>query len=296
MSLFKDARPAAPSTATPQTAPDHAPGAGAAPKHGAWALRLAPLLLAALIAACGNTAKDAELRNSPEKLYAQAKDDLAAGSFDAAIKALERVEGRASGTLLGQQATLDLAYAQWRTNERVLAIATLDRFIKLHPSSPGMDYALYLKGLVNFNDNLGFLSSVSRQSLSERDQQASRDAFQAFGQLIEQFPESKYSDDARARMDYIVNALAEYEVHVARYYYRRSAFLAAANRAQQAVRDYQRAPASEEALYIMAASYEKLGLDTLRADAERVLKTNFPKTRYVKDGVRLADKPWWQFW
>ena len=296
MSLFKDARPVAPSTATPQTAPDHAPGAGAAPKHGAWALRLAPLLLAALIAACGSTAKDAELRNSPEKLYAQAKDDLAAGSFDAAIKALERVEGRASGTLLGQQATLDLAYAQWRTNERVLAIATLDRFIKLHPSSPGMEYALYLKGLVNFNDNLGFLSSVSRQSLSERDQQASRDAFQAFGQLIEQFPESKYSDDARARMDYIVNALAEYEVHVARYYYRRSAFLAAANRAQQAVRDYQRAPASEEALYIMAASYEKLGLDTLRADAERVLKTNFPKTRYVKDGVRLADKPWWQFW
>ena len=296
MSLFKDARPVAPSTATPQTAPDHAPGAGAAPKHGAWALRLAPLLLAALIAACGSTAKDAELRNSPEKLYAQAKDDLAAGSFDVAIKALERVEGRASGTLLGQQATLDLAYAQWRTNERVLAITTLDRFIKLHPSSPGMDYALYLKGLVNFNDNMGFLSSVSRQNLSERDQQASRDAFQAFGQLVEQFPASKYSDDARARMDYIVNALAEYEVHVARYYYRRSAFLAAANRAQQAVRDYQRAPASEEALYIMAASYEKLGLDTLRADAERVLKTNFPNTRYVKDGVRLPDKSWWQFW
>ena len=296
MSLFKDARPAAPSTATPRTAPDHAPGAGAAPGPGAWALRLAPLLLVALIAACGSTAKDEELRNSPEKLYAQAKDDLAAGSFDAAIKSLERVEGRASGTLLGQQATLDLAYAQWRTNERVLAIATLDRFIKLHPSSPGMDYALYLKGLVNFNDNLGFLSSVSRQNLSERDQQASRDAFQAFGQLIEQFPQSKYSDDARARMDYIVNALAEYEVHVARYYYRRSAFLAAANRAQQAVRDYQRAPASEEALYIMAASYEKLGLNTLRADAERVLKTNFPNTRYVKDGVRLPDKPWWQFW
>ena len=296
MSLFKDVRPAAPSANNPRTTPDHAPGGEAAPRPGVWAARMAPLLLVALLAACGSTTKDEGLRNSPEKLYAQAKDDLASGSFDAAIKALERVEGRASGTLLGQQATLDLAYAQWRTNERVLAIATLDRFIKLHPSSPGMDYALYLKGLVNFNDNMGFLSSVSRQNLSERDQQASRDAFQAFGQLVEQFPESKYSDDARARMDYIVNALAEYEVHVARYYYRRSAFLAAANRAQQAVRDYQRAPASEEALYIMAASYEKLGLDTLRVDAERVLKTNFPNTRYVKDGVRLPDKPWWQFW
>ena len=252
--------------------------------------------MVAMLAACGSTSRDEELRNSPEKLYEKAKDDLAAGSFDAAIKALERVEGRASGTLLGQQATLDLAYAQWRTNERVLAIATLDRFIKLHPSSPGMDYALYLKGLVNFNDSMGFLSGVSRQNLSERDQQASRDAFQAFGQLIEQFPDSKYSEDARARMDYIVNALAEYEVHVARYYYRRSAFLAAANRAQLAVRDYQRAPATEEALYIMAASYDRLGLETLRVDAERVLKANFPSTRYIKDGVRLPDKPWWQFW
>ena len=297
MSLFKDVRAAAPSTTPPRTTLDHAPSAaGPAPRPAAWARRLAPLLLVALVAGCSNTAKDEELRNSPEKLYAQAKDDLASGSFDAAIKGLERVEGRASGTLLGQQATLDLAYAQWRTNERVLAIATLDRFVKLHPSSPGMDYALYLKGLVNFNDNMGFLSSVSRQNLSERDQQASRDAFQAFGQLVEQFPDSKYADDGRARMDYIVNALAEYEVHVARYYYRRSAFLAAANRAQQAVRDYQRAPASEEALYIMAASYEKLGLDTLRTDAERVLKQNFPNTRYVKDGVRLPDKPWWQFW
>ena len=287
MSLFKDARPAAPQA--PRATPPDAP-------HGAWALRLAPVLLVALLAACGSTARDEELRNSPEKLYAQARDDLAAGSFDAAIKALERLEGRASGTLLGQQATLDLAYAQWRTNERVLAIATVDRFIKLHPSSPGMDYALYLKGLVNFNDTMGFLSGISRQNLSERDQQASRDAFQAFGQLVEQFPDSKYSVDARARMDYIVNALADYEVHVARYYYRRSAFLAAANRAQAAVRDYQRAPATEEALYIMAASYEKLGLQTLRDDAERVLKRNFPTTRFVKDGVRVADKAWWQFW
>ena len=183
MSLFKDARPAA--QQAPRATPPDAP-------HGAWALRLAPVLLVALLAACGSTARDEELRNSPEKLYAQARDDLAAGSFDAAIKALERLEGRASGTLLGQQATLDLAYAQWRTNERVLAIATVDRFIKLHPSSPGMDYALYLKGLVNFNDSMGFLSGISRQNLSERDQQASRDAFQAFGQLVEQFPESKY--------------------------------------------------------------------------------------------------------
>jgi len=283
MSLFKVFRLAAPVNTM------HRPERQAARK-------LLVIALLSALAACSTTSKDEELRNSPEKLYAQAKEDLAAGSYEPAIKALEKVEGRAAGTVLAQQATLDLAYAQWRTSERVMAIATLDRFIKLHPSSPGMDYALYLKGLINFNDNMGFLSNFSRQNISERDQQASRDSFQTFGQLVEQYPESRYASDGRARMDYIVNALAEYEVHVARYYYRRSAYVAAANRAQLAVRDYQRAPATEEALFIMAASYEQLGLQTLRDDAERVLKANFPQTRYFKDGVRLPDRAWWQFW
>lgn len=252
------------------------------------------LALSAALSGCGSTPKDE--RNSAEKLYADAKDDLSAGSYDAAIKGFEKVEGRAAGTLLAQQALLDMAYAQWKSGERVQAIATLDRFIKLHPSSPAFDYALYLKGLVNFNDNMGFLSSISRQNVSERDQQASRDAYQAFQQLVEQFPDSKYTPDARQRMDYIVNALAEYEVHVARYYYRRSAFLAAANRAQLAVREYQGAPAVEEALYIMVVSYEKLGLTALRDDAERVMKKNFPNSRHFKDGIRLPEQAWWQFW
>jgi outer membrane protein assembly factor BamD len=258
-----------------------------------WAL-LAPLLLA-LVAGCSSDSKRDD-RESVEKLYADARDDLNSGSYDRAIKSLERIEGRAAGTLLAQQALLDMAYAQWKTGERVQAVATLDRFIKLHPSSPALDYALYLKGVVNFIDNLGILGSIARQNLAERDQQASRDAYQAFQQLVEQFPSSKYSADARLRMDYIVNALAEHEVHVARYYFRRGAYLAAANRAQQAVKDYQQSPASEEALYIMAVSYEKLGLKELRDDADRVLRKNFPNSRYVKDGVRGPERSWWQFW
>ncbi len=255
----------------------------------------AALLALAVLAGCSSTPKDDD-RSSVEKLYADAKDDLASGSYDLAVKQLERVEGRAAGTLLAQQAMLDLAYAKWRLNERVEAITTLDRFIKLHPSSPALDYALYLKGVVNFNETMGFLSSVSRQDLSERDQQASRDSYQAFEQLVQAFPESKYSDDARARMGYIVNALADYELHVARYYFRRQAFLAAANRAQLAVREYPQTPAVEEALYIMAASYDKLGLEQLRADAERVLIKNYPNTRYIKNGVRVPERAWWQFW
>jgi outer membrane protein assembly factor BamD len=258
-----------------------------------WAL-LAPLLLAVL-AGCGSDPKRDDSREAVDKLYAEARDDLAAGSYERAIKTLERLEGRAAGTLLAQQALLDTAYAQWRIGERVQATATIDRFIKLHPSSPALDYALYLKGLINFNDNLGLFGNLAGQNLAERDQQASRDAYQAFKQLVEQFPTSKYSADGRQRMDYIVNALAEHEVHVARYYFRRGAHLAAANRAQQAVRDYPQAPASEEALYIMVASYDKLGLAELRDDADRVLKKNFPKSPFVEGGVRPG-RPWWKFW
>ena len=258
-----------------------------------WAL-LAPLLLAVL-AGCGSDPKRDDSREAVDKLYAEARDDMSAGSYERAIKTLERIEGRAAGTLLAQQALLDMAYSQWRMGERVQATATVDRFIKLHPSSPAFDYALYLKGLINFNDNLGLFGNLAGQNLAERDQQASRDAYQAFKQLVEQFPASKYSADARQRMDYIVNALAEHEVHVARYYFRRTAYVAAANRAQQAVRDYPQTPASEEALYIMVASYDKLGLPELRDDAERVLKKNFPRSRFVEGGERIS-RPWWKFW
>ena len=252
-------------------------------------------LLAAVLAACSSTPRYDD-KDSAEKLYADARDDMSAGSYDRAIKTLEKVEGRAAGTLLAQQAQLELAYAYWKTGERAQAQSTLDRFIKLHPSSPALDYAMYLKGLVHFNDNLGILSAISRQDISERDQQASRDAYQSFRQLVDQFPNSKYSADARVRMDYIVNALAQYELHVARYYYRRGAYVAAANRAQQTLREYQQTPSIEEALYILAQSYDKLGLTQLRDDADRVLKQNYPESRFVREGIRRPDSPWWQFW
>jgi outer membrane protein assembly factor BamD len=260
-----------------------------------WAAAVISATLA--FAACSSPPKeDPNSTLAVERLYADAKDDMANGGWERAIKTLERVEGRAAGTLLAQQASLDLAYAQYRTGERATSLATLDRFIKLHPSSPALDYALYLRGIVNFNDNLGILGSLAQQDLSERDQQASRDAFQAFRQLVTQFPQSRYADDARSRMDYIVNALADYELHVARYYLRRGAYLAAVNRAQQVIQDYPQTPANEEALYIMQVSYERLGLDQLRTDTERVLKQNFPSGRYSTDGIRQAKRAWWQFW
>ena len=253
-------------------------------------------LCVALLGGCDTASKDDLAGKGAEKLYAEAKDDMASGAWDRAIRSLQRVEGLAAGTLLAQQASLELAYSYWKSGEKAQALSTVDRFIKLNPSSPAFDYALYLRGLINFNDDLGLLGGISNQDLSERDQRASRDAYESFKQLVDLYPASRYAPDARLRMNYIVNSLAEYEVHVARYYYRRGAYLSAANRAQAAVNDFQRSPAAEEALYIMAQSYERLGLPELRDSADRVLRQNYPDSRYLRDGVRRRESAWWQVW
>lgn len=261
----------------------------------------APLALLALIlmqlAGCSSTPKDEPAASTAERLYKEARDDMEAGSYERAIKSLERVEGLAAGSLLAQQALLDMAYLNWKSGERTTALSTVDRFIKLNPSSPAYDYALYLRGVINFNENLGLLGNLARQDISERDQAASREAFQSFKQLVDQFPNSRYTPDARLRMNHIVNSLASYEVHVARYYYRRGAYLAAATRAQQALTEFQQSPAAEEALYILVQSYDKLQLTQLRDDADRVLRQNYPNSSYLSQGLAARDKrPWWKFW
>lgn len=258
--------------------------------------RLAVGLLVTLLVACVSSPRDDESKIPADKLYADAKEDMETGNWANAIKSLEKVESRAGGSLLAQQAQLDLAYAQWKSGEKAQSQSTLDRFIKLNPSSLGLDYALYLRGLINFNDDSGFLASLSGQTQTERDQQASREAHQSFKQLVDQFPESKYAPDARLRMDYIVNMLAAYDVHVARYYLRRGAHVAAANRAQTAVTEYPQAPAMEEALYILGRAYDKLGKAELRDDADRLLKLNFPQSRFLTEGFAEQKKAWWQLW
>jgi len=251
---------------------------------------------AALLAACSSTSEDKTANWSPNKIYAEAKDELSSGAYDKAIPLFEKLEGRAAGTPLAQQAQLEKAYAQYKGGDQAQALSTLDRFIKLHPSSPAIDYALYLKGIVNFNDNLGIFAFLSRQDLSERDQKAAKESFEAFKELVNRFPDSRYTPDARQRMNYIVNSLAQYEVHVARYYYTRGAYLAAINRAQLALADYREVPALEEALYIMVQSYDALGMTDLRDDAKRVLTTNYPQSEYLSRGFRAKDDPWWKLW
>ena len=252
--------------------------------------------LVAMLAACASTPNDPESQWSAERLYAEAKEEASTGNYDRAGKLYERLEGRASGTALAQQAQIERAYMLYKSGDKAQALSVLERFIKLHPSSAAVDYALYLQGLVNFNDNLGILGNLARQDLSERDQQAARDSYQSFKQLVDQFPQSLYADDARVRMNYIVNTLAAYEVHVARYYYRRGAYVAAANRAQTVVTDFQESPSAMEALYIMSQSYDKLGLTDLRNDTNRVLEMSFPKATIETEGLPTRKRAWWQFW
>jgi outer membrane protein assembly factor BamD len=233
---------------------------------------------------------------SAQKLYATAKDELASGNYERAIKLFETLEARYPYGRYAQQAQLEVAYAYYKDNEPISAIAACDRFIKLHPNHPNVDYAYYLKGLANFNEDLGLLGQLVDQDLSERDPRAAREAFEAFKELVTRFPDSKYTPDATARMKYLVNALAANEVHVAKYYLKRQAWVAAANRAKEVLKTYPQAPATEEALAILAVAYDKLGLADLRDDARRVLALNFPNSRYLARGVSLEGKPWYRFW
>lgn len=260
------------------------------------AVPLCALASALVLSACSSTPKDETVGWSPNRIYTEATEERAAGNFEKSVTLLEKLEGRAAGTPLAQQAQIDKAFTQYKAGEQAQALATIDRFQKLHPTSPAMDYALYLKGLVNFNDNLGIFGSLARQDLSERDQKAAKESFEAFRELVTRFPDSRYSPDARNRMTYIVNSLAQYEVHVARYYHSRGAYVAAINRAQAALTDYTDAPALEEALFIMLRSYDALGMTQLRDDTRRVMQASYPKSEYLSQGFKSAGDPWWKVW
>lgn len=230
-----------------------------------------------------------------QKLYAEARQELSGRNWQNAIKHYERIESRYPFGRFAQQAMIEVAYAHWKNEDIASALASIDRFVKLHPNHPSVDYMYYLRGLINFNDDLGLLGFFSGQDLSERDPKAAADAFSAFKDLVAHFPESKYAPDAIQRMNYLVNALASHEVHVARYYMKRKAYVAAANRTQYALKTYPGAPANEEGLVIMVKAYDAMGMTVLRDDAERVMKKNFPDSVYLKGGPR-KDVPWWQIW
>jgi len=232
-----------------------------------------------------------------EQLYEAAKDEMDAGRYADAVGYLEKLDARYPFGKLAQQAQLDIAYSHYKDEERGLALIAIDRFVKRYPNHPRLDYIYYLKGLVNFNERQSLFSFFDRRDLSERDVRAARESFDAFRTVVTRFPNSKYAVDARQRMTYLVNAIAAGEVTVARFYFERGAYIAAANRAQEVVREYQQVPAVEQALYIMAASYEALGLTELSQGARAVMEKNFPDSVLLTEGLQaIDDRRWWQVW
>ncbi|KAF3998998.1 outer membrane protein assembly factor BamD [Glaciimonas immobilis] len=259
---------------------------------------LAAVAFALSLSACGLLPdKVDETANwSAPKLYSEAKDEMNSGGYDKAISYFEKLESRFPFGTYAQQAQIDIAYAHYRQGDQPEALAAIDRFVKLHPNHPNVDYMYYLRGLVNFNDKVSIFDFLSKEDATERDPKAARDAFDAFKQVVTRFPDSSYAPDSLVRMKYLVNAMAQYDVHVANYYLRRGAYVAAANRAQNAVTEYRDAPAVQEALYIMVRAYDALGMKELRDDAARILQKNYPDSIYYRGGPIKADKPWWRIW
>lgn len=234
------------------------------------------LLISLLLASCASLETDPTAGWSAAKLYAEAKDNLEQANYEQAISYFETLEARYPFGRYAQQAQLEIAYAYYKYDEPDSAIAAADRFIKLNPQHPNVDYAYYLKGLVNFSRGKSFFDRFIPRDPSDMDPEPLEQSFADFSTLVQRFPNSRYAPDARQRTIYLRNALAEYELKVADYYVRRGAWLAVAKRAQYIIEHYQGADSTPRALALMVRAYGELGLTDLENDARRVLQQNYP--------------------
>lgn len=230
---------------------------------------------------------------SAQKLFTEANYSLQQGDYEEAIKYFEALEARYPFGVQAMQSQLSVAYAYYKFDEPDSAIAAADRFLKLYPSNPASAYALYLKGLANFGRGHGLFDRFLPVDPSQRDPGAARDAYRDFSELVRRFPNSEYAADANQRMLFLRNNLARHEIHVAHYYMERGAYVAAANRAQHVVENYQRTPAVRDALVVMVDAYDRLGLKQLSDDARRVLAMNDEQGTFRIDSNAPATKKSW---
>ncbi|HBA64575.1 MAG TPA: outer membrane protein assembly factor BamD [Methylococcaceae bacterium] len=231
---------------------------------------------------------------SEEKLHTSAKEAMDDGYYQKAIKMYETLESRFPFGEYAAQAQLNIAYAYYKNDDSEAAIAAAERFIKIHPRNPSVDYAYYLKGLVNYNRDIGFLERFLPTDTSQRDPGSAREAYNNFQELISRFPDSQYIPDAQQRMIALRNNMAMHEVHAARFYLKRKAYVAAVNRASEVVNNYQRTTAVPFALEVMIEAYNKLGMETLANNASRVYELNFPDGPPVpeRESRTMAGKVW----
>ena len=249
------------------------------------------LLTVLLLAGCaGFDEKDETEGWSQQRLFTEATDEMQSGNYEKAIKYYEILESRYPYGKYAHQAQLNVAYAYYRFSEPEAALAAADRFIRLHPGHPASAYAYYLRGLINFTRSLGFLDRFLPTDTAQRDPGAALDSYKDFAEVVRKFPNSEYAPDAAQRMLYLRNNLARYEIRVAQYYMKRGAYVAAANRAEYVVQNYQRTPSLRDALALMIVAYGKLGLIELANDTRRVLALNENNGSLIDDPQQTADK------
>ncbi len=237
-----------------------------------------------------------ETKGWPEqRLYAAGQEKMMDKNYDKAIEYFQKLEARYPHGAYATQAQLEVAYAYYKKTEPVLCLSAVDRFIKLHPNHPNLDYAYYLKGLATFNER-GIIEKYTKQEINDRDPKTLRVSFNAFKELVERFPNSRYVKDATQRMIFLVNTLAMHEMHVARYYMQRKAYVAALNRTQYVLTTYPNSSAVEEALVTMISAYDAMGMDDLKQDTIRILKNNYPDNPMITGKVNEDEKVWWKFW
>jgi outer membrane protein assembly factor BamD len=261
-----------------------------------WTQFLALSMLALLLCVSG-CRKDKEFQGeiSAEDLYAIATKSLNSKNWGRAIGAYKALQTRYPFGRYTEQSMVDLSYAYFKGGQPENALSTLDRFIRTYPTHPNVDYAYYLKGLVNYEQNLGFLEKMMPKRVRDRDQSTARDSFLDFSELIRRFPDSRYVPDARQRMIFLRNNLAAYEITVAEYYMRREAFVAAANRARYTLETYPNTPQTAEALVVLHQAYTELDLPDLAEGSMTVLALNYPDHYYVlgnKKKRSWADRLW----
>ena len=258
---------------------------------------LAALALSLALGACSLFSKVTDPRKDWQAAdyYKAAKQEFDSENWDASIKIYDQLEAKFPFGRFAQQAALESAYAYYKTGETAQCVSTLDKFIKAHPNHPNVDYALYLKALANFKEDLGPLSRMISQDLADRDPKAARESFEGFKDLVARYPESKYVDDSRERMAYLVEALARHEVNVAKYYLQRRAYLAAANRAQDTLARFPGSPTRRDALEVMVESYDRMGMTELRDDAKKVLARNYPAAPLGEEG-KNRQRTWYKPW
>ena len=267
-------------------------------RYGRLSRTLAALCIAlAVLALSGCAYKGEEIDEtanwSVEKLFQDGSTEMNSGNWKTAGDRFIAVEARFPFGPYAQQSLMNLAYVKWKEGEPEAALATINRFLQQYPNHPGTDYMLFLRGLILFTPPSAILSVLTQQNPAERDPQALRQSYEAFNDLITRFPNSRYAEDARRRMAWLVNVMAEHELYTARFYYDRKAYVAAINRAQKVITEFEGVPSSEQALYIMMLSYKALGMDDMSKDTERVLLQNFPETTLISQGFPTKEySPW----